>query len=297
MSYYYKKEYFKSIKTATKACEVGDYKFALTQLINALDNLNKIDAESDELLRTKAEVNEEIHNIKKMQNKGDSFLIEEIWQLTKSSFVLGKKCIKSLYLESEKKSEKTPFSKEKLALLDRGRIFENKFRENEFPAGINISKTLEITSLLNSYTIHLLNSPGKQIIFEATIIENDVLIMCDVLIKNENGRIDVYECKFNKEINIAIREDLSLQYTICRKRFGDNLNSFNLVLRADDEGEEWVIHDLTEDLANSKSDVDASIQLFKEIIKNPEPSIDMGDHCDSPYECGFKAYCSKLKLN
>jgi GTPase SAR1 family protein len=180
MSYYYKKEYFKSIKTATKACEVGDYKFALTQLINALDNLNKIDTESDELLRIKAEVNEKIDNIKKMQNKGDSFLIEEIWQLTKSSFVLGKKCTKALFLELRKNSEKTPYTKEKLALFDLGHIFEDKFRANEFPNGINISKTLGKTSLLNSYTNHLLNSTGKQVIFEATIIENDVLIMCDV---------------------------------------------------------------------------------------------------------------------
>jgi hypothetical protein len=44
-----------------------------------------------------------------------------------------------------------------------------------------------------------------------------------------------------------------------------------------------------------KSDVDASIQLFKDVIKNSEPSVDMSEHCDSPYECGFKAYCAKLK--
>ncbi len=220
---------------AFNASKIGDHKFALNKYISALANIDKIITKSDELLSSINDVNEKIDIIRKMKNNGDSFLIEENWLLTKSLFVLGKKCTKALFLELRKNSEKTPYTKEKLALFDLGRVFEDKFRENEFPDGINISKTLGKTSLLNSYTVNLLNSSGKQIIFEATIIENDVLIMCDVLIRDENGKIDVYECKFNKEINFAIFEDLLIQYTICKKRFGDSLRSFNLVLRADEE--------------------------------------------------------------
>ncbi len=296
MSNYFEKNYLSSIKVAELANEIGDYKWALKNYISALNNLNKLDQNPSNLLLSVAELNERINTLEKIKNEGKSILNFSKWLLSKSKFVIGKQCVKYLYLEGNKKSEKTPFSAEKQALLNRGRDFEDKVREIEFPGGINVSKILKQTSLLDSYTNYFLNLEGKQVIFEATIIEDDVLIMCDVVVKNINGKIDVYECKFNKEINIAIRQDLSLQYSICRKRFGDKLNSFNLILRTDDEGEEWAILNLTEELVNSTSEVDASIQLFKEIIKNPEPNIAMSYHCDSPYECGFKAYCAKLKI-
>ena len=297
MSNYFEKNYLSSIKLADLASEIGDYRCALKNYISALDNLLKLQSKPSELLLSADELNDRINALEKTKNEGKSILYNKKWLLTKSKFVIGKQCFKFLYLENdkEKKKEKTPDSEELTALYNRGHLFEDNFRNNEFPGGINVQEKVGNWFFFDSYTNYLLNLPGKQVIFEATIIEDDVLIMCDVLVKDENGKIDVYECKLYKEINNVILEDLSIQYNISKKRFGDSLRSFNLVLRADEEGEEWVIHDLTEDVANSKGDVDASIQLFKEVIRNPEPIIDMGEHCDSPYECGFKAYCSKLK--
>ena len=297
MSNYFEKNYISSIKLADLANEIGDYRFALKNYIYALDNLIKLESKPSELLLSADELNERINTLEKIKNEGKSILYYKKWLLTKSKFVIGKQCFKFLYLENdkEKKKEKTPDSEEQTALYNRGHIFEDKFRNSEFPGGINIKDKVGNWGFFDSYTNYLLNLTGKQVIFEATIIEDDVLIMCDVLVKDENGKIDVYECKLYKEINNVILEDLSIQYTICRKRFGDSLRSFNLVLRADEEGNKWVIKDLLEELANSKNDVDASIQLFKDVIKNSEPSVDMGEHCDSPYECGFKVYCAKLK--
>jgi hypothetical protein len=296
MSNYFEKNYISSIKLANLANEIGDYRCALKNYIYALDNLIKLQSNPSELLLSDDELNERINTLEKIKNKGKSILYNKKWLLTKSKFVIGKQCFKLLYLENdkEKKKEKTLDSQELTALYNRGHIFEDNFRNSEFPEGINVKDKVGNWGFFDSFTNYLLNLPGKQVIFEATIIEDDVLIMCDVLVKDENGKIDVYECKLYKEINNVILEDLSIQYNICRKRFGDILRSFNLVLRADEKGEEWVIQDITEELANSKSDVDASIQLFKEVIKNAEPSIEMGNHCDSPYECGFKAYCAKL---
>ena len=299
MSNYFEKNYISSIKVADLANEIGDYRCALKNYIYALDNLIKLESKPSELLLSADELNERINTLEKIKNEGKSILYYKNWLLTKSKFVIGKQCFKFLYLENdkEKKKEKTPDSEELTALYNRGHVFEDNFRNNEFPSGINVQEKVGNWFFFDSYTNYLLNLPGKQVIFEATIVEDDVLIMCDVLVKGENGKIDVYECKLYKEINNVVLDDLSIQYNISRKRFGDNLRSFNLVLRADEEGNKWVIKDLLEELANSKNDVDASIHLFKEVIKNPEPIIAMSDHCDSPYECGFKAYCAKSKID
>src|SRR5690606_19281302 len=117
------------------------------------------------------------------------------------------------------KHEKTPISEEKRNLFDKGHLFEKKVREFEFPGGINIKDIVGNFAYFNSYTEYLLSNKGRQVLYEATIIENEVLVMCDILIKNMDDTIDIYEIKLNKEMNEAIMNDLSIQYWICKERF------------------------------------------------------------------------------
>ncbi len=132
--------------------------------------------------------------------------------------------------------------------------------------------------------------------FEATIIEDDVLVMCDVLVKQESGLIDIYEVKCTKEVNDAIMHDLAVQYYVCKKRFGDQLNSFNLVLNKS-KLDEWSIHNYSETLEKFQPAVKDKIMQLKQVLINDEPDIVMGSHCDQPYECLFKEYCQKNKNN
>jgi hypothetical protein len=112
------------------------------------------------------------------------------------------------------------------------------------------------------------------------------------LVKDEEGKIDVYEIKFNTTINDAIVNDLSIQYYVCKKRFGDQFRSFNLIMNKKEE-DGWTILDYTNQLEDKIRGIENKITLYKEIIKSDEPKISMGKHCDYPYECEFKAYCRK----
>ena len=170
------------------------------------------------------------------------------WLLTKSSFVKGNQCAKYLYLDKHKKFEKTPVSSEKQMLFNQGHFFEEMVREQDFPGGINVKEKVGNFAYFNSYSHYLLSLPTKQTIYEATIIEDQVLVMCDVLIKNEDGAIHVYEIKLNSELNDAIIADLTVQYFICKKRFASNLKSFNLILRTAGENKLWKIENLTDEL-------------------------------------------------
>lgn len=168
-------------------------------------------------------------------------------------------------------------------------------RENGFPGGINVKDEVSKFGYLNSYTKRVLSEPGSKVLYEATFIEDEVLVMCDILTKDQNGRIDVYEIKLNKELNEAIWNDLAIQFTICKKRFGSALRSFNAILRDDESGQHWTEIDMTEQLDLKVNQVQDQIVEFKNILENQEPEINMGEHCNKPYACAFKEYCTRLK--
>ena len=225
----------------------------------------------------------------------ESILSYDRWTLTKSSFVKGRQCAKLLHLYTFKRNEQTPVSKELQKVFDRGHSFEDYVRENGFPGGVNVKDEVSKFDYLNSYTKRVLSEPGSKVLYEATFIEDEVLVMCDILTKGSDGFIDVYEIKLNKELNEAIWNDLAIQFTICKKRFGGALRSFNAILRDDESGQHWTEIDMTEQLDLKVNQVQDQIVEFKNILENQEPEINMGEHCNKPYACAFKEYCTGLK--
>ena len=225
----------------------------------------------------------------------ESILSYDRWTLTKSSFVKGRQCAKLLHLYTFKRNEQTPVSKELQKVFDRGHSFEDYVRENGFPGGVNVKDEVSKFGYLNSYTKRVLSEPGSKVLYEATFIEDEVLVMCDILTKGSDGFIDVYEIKLNKELNEAIWNDLAIQFTICKKRFGGALRSFNAILRDDESGQHWTEIDMTEQLDLKVNQVQDQIVEFKNILENQEPEINMGEHCNKPYACAFKEYCTGLK--
>lgn len=280
---------FNAIKLADLAYEIGDYKCAVDNYSKALNRLRNYQGDRMQPIMMASGIVEKINEINTKIETGKAVLKFDVWKLTKSSFVKGNQCLKYLYLDKHKKQEKTPISKEKQELFNQGHRFEELVRNNEFPDGINIKDKVGNFAYFNSYTRHLINSTNRQTIYEATIIEEEVLVMCDILVKNEDGNIHIYEIKLNTELNDAIIADLAVQYTICKKRFTSNLKSFNIVLRTEDKN--WKIENLTDNLEKQVDIVISKINDYKMILQKDEPSLLMGEHCNKPYECEFIEYC------
>jgi tetratricopeptide (TPR) repeat protein len=281
---------FNAIKLADLASEIGDYKCAVQNYSKALNRLRNYQGDRMQPIMMASDLVKKLEKLKQRTESGKSLFKFATWSLTKSSYVKGSQCVKYLFLDKFKKQEKTPISEEKRNLFDKGHSFENKVREVEFPNGINIKDKVGNFAYFNSYTEYLLNIKGKQVLYEATIIENKILVMCDVLIKNIDDTIDVYEIKLNKELNEAILNDLSIQYWICKKRFGDRLTSFKVILSSQNE-EKWTIRNLKNELAERQRETKNRIDEFFQILKGKEPSIKMGAQCNKPYECEFIDYC------
>lgn len=285
-----------AIKLGDLAHDLGDFKMAAEQYNKALYRLRAYKGDSMTPASVAASLSEKLQRMSRYQHAGKRILEPETWRLTKSSFVKGHQCLKYLYLDKHKKKEKTPPSAETRALFAQGHSFETSIRRKHFPGGIDVKETAGNFGYFNSLTKHLLRREGRSVLYEATLIQDDVLVMCDILIKNEDGRIDIYEIKLNHEVNEAITADLAIQYTIAQKRFADRLHSFNLILRDPNSPDEFKIVDMTESLRNRVDDVNKKIKQFNEILSAPEPHIPMGPHCTKPYPCEFMAYCNRCNV-
>lgn len=282
---------FNAIKLGELAESLLDYECAIKSYSKALDRLSNYPGDRMQPMLMAQDLAERIDNAKKSLALGTSVLKFEPWKLSKSSFVKGSQCHKYLFLDRYKKQEKTPYSEEKKELFARGHQFEEKVRSRDFPNGINIKDVVGDFAYFNSYTSYLLQVNNDTTIYEATIIEDDVLVMCDILKKDVSGNVDIYEIKLNKEINEAILQDLAIQYYVCSKRFGYNLNSFNVIFSQGESTDNWVIKNLLDELEDHVDETVRRLELFKDILQHDEPEIAMGEHCKKPYECEFIDYC------
>lgn len=282
-----------AMKLAETAYEIGDYQCAYDNYTKTLNRLRNYTAHSLDVDSKANELAKKINELEPQLSSGKSILTFDDWILTKSSFVKGKQCVKYLFLDKHKKQEKTPISAAKQKIFNYGHAFEELVRKNEFPDGINIKDKIGNFAYFNSYTTYLINIASTKIMYEASIIEEQVLVMCDILVKHENGDIHIYEIKLNSDVNEAIIADLAIQYTICKLRFGSALKSFNLILRTDDLNKQWKIQNLTDDVEKQMDAVKTTIHEYKTILQQNEPNLAMGEQCNKPYECEFIDYCKK----
>ena len=134
----------------------------------------------------------------------------------------------------------------------------------------------------------MLDKEGKMELFEAGILYDKVLVLTDVLRKNEDGSYDIFEVKHSEKINSAIAWDLAVQYYVCKHKL-HRINTFNVVTRVNET--EFLVVDKKEELEEKLDIVRAHIKEFEEILQGFEPDIPMGEHCENPYPCDFRKYC------
>lgn len=213
---------------------------------------------------------------------------QKIYLFTKTAFVRGMQCKKLVYLDKYCSKLRTPPDAETLARFKKGRDFETAFKDL-FPNAVDVKQHYKIVSeKYIDFTQTLLDKEGKMELFEAGILYDKVLVLTDVLRKNEDGSYDIFEVKHSEKINSAIAWDLAVQYYVCKHKL-HRINTFNVVTRVNET--EFLVVDKKEELEEKLDIVRAHIKEFEEILQGFEPDIPMGEHCENPYPCDFRKYC------
>ena len=209
------------------------------------------------------------------------------YRLTKSKFILGLQCEKALYLDVYKPNL-AYYPPETLARFRKGRDFEAKVKAL-FPNAIDVSQQLgRNIQRYPELTKQMLEQPGEVNLYEAGFVYNEVLVLADVVHKDADGNISVYEIKNSLSVKDVFRRDVSIQHYVISHCA--DISSFSIIYN---DGEDNPIYEeLLPEAQEAEPLIARQVERFKEVLQGMEPSVETGEQCSAPYECPYLRYCN-----
>lgn len=217
--------------------------------------------------------------------------------LSKSLFIRGLQCHKSLYLHKYNPELKDEISEELEAKFQLG-INVGIYAKKLFPDGVEIIWDDDSLSNQIKQTKTEIEN-GTKVIYEAAFSYDNVFVKVDILRKTESGW-EIYEVKGSTGIKDVYYDDIAIQYYVL-KGSGLLVSKASLVHinnQYEKKGEIEVdklftIQDLSNDVVEKQKSIKNEIDKMREMLKSQEPNIDIGEHCTDPYDCDFLGYCWK----
>jgi len=217
--------------------------------------------------------------------------------MSKSTFLLGTRCHKALYLNKHHSKLKNRITVEKKHKFETG----NKvgvLAHELFPGG-ELVKVFSFGNLQKavSHTQKLIDE-GVKSIYEAAVQYAGVLVLVDILVKGENGW-KIYEVKSSMSVNSRYEHDVAIQYYVATKA-GLKVDDIYIVYINNQyvrTGELEVkklftIESVLEQVIGVQAYIEETVPELKRVLQFPEiPTIDIGEYCCDPYECDFTGYC------
>ena len=223
--------------------------------------------------------------------------------LSKSLYTRAIQCPKALWLKKYKPEVLIPPDAAAQAVFDTGSEVGD-LACGLFPGGVEVEFTREYDRMAEA-TDRLLDE-GVGDIYEATFIYDGILVMVDILHVEEDGSVTLYEVKSSTSVKEIYLHDVSIQYYVLAN-LGLRVKSANVV-HLDSEyvrGEEleldklFCVVDVTVEAEALQGQIPQRLEVFERCLadREHEPDIDIGSHCNKPYECDAKHYCWKVQRN
>lgn len=216
--------------------------------------------------------------------------------LSKSTYIRGLQCLKSLYFNKHRPYLRDKLSEEQLAKFKRGHDI-GKIAQKLFPGGIELPMPGETSA---KKTLEYIKN-GEKILYEACFIADNVIIAVDILVKTETGW-QAYEVKSSFKLSETYYNDAFLQNYVIEKS-GLKLAAFHLVYRNNevDIPDEKNIAGafIFEELNVADSQLSVTIRenivaMTETLALTSSPKIEPGNHCMKPYPCDFRGVCWKF---
>ncbi|OGS00260.1 MAG: hypothetical protein A2V88_12240 [Elusimicrobia bacterium RBG_16_66_12] len=217
--------------------------------------------------------------------------------LSKSQYVRGLQCPKSLWLYRNRKDLIPPSPPGLQRNFDQGHAI-GRLARARFPGGVDITADyLHQQHALDS-TAAAVNS-GARTIYEAAALFDKTLVRSDILNRNADGTWDLVEVKGATDVNDVYLQDLAIQAYILegagfRLRRAILMHVNNQYVRRGPINPKsfFTLVNLTVKLKPFIKAVPAEVRrLHRVLSSSASPKIDIGPHCSSPYECSFQEHC------
>ena len=215
--------------------------------------------------------------------------------LSKSLYIRGLQCEKSLWLKKKKPEVLQAPDDGAQAVFDTGTSVGELACEL-FRGGERIEYTGNFSSQM-AKTKELMGHSTK-IIYEATFCFDGILVMVDILRIGKDGLI-INEVKSSTSVKEVYIDDASIQYYVISS-LGYKVSAINIIhidnsyVRGEKLELDKFFHteDVTEQVKQKQADIPQILSKFDEILsKDIEPEIDIGVQCANPYPCDAWEYC------
>lgn len=230
------------------------------------------------------------HNSKTI-NKGMNHI------LSKSTFLRGLKCSKSLYLNKHHKDLRDGYSNQQEAIFTQGTKV-GELAQDLFPGGIDCTPK-DLWNLQESVrkTKEVIEQ-GATVIYEAAFQFDGVLVLLDILVKDLDGW-KAYEVKSSTSVHNTYLNDATIQnYVITQS--GIDLKDISII----HINNQYVFEEELniQQLFTSKSvkkevdkllpSIPKQVKSMKEVLElDKVPKVEIGAHCGDPYPCDFASKC------
>jgi len=215
--------------------------------------------------------------------------------LSKSLFVRGLQCHKSLYLQKYRPELKDEVSEETQRRFDIGNN-AGSLAQQLFPGGVIVPYEGLSHSEQLSMTQTLIGQ-GLDTVYEAAFSHNGVFVKADILHHGNSGW-EIYEVKSSTSVEDHHVNDASVQYYVISgtglpvtKIFIVHINNKYVRHGEIEVHKLFKIIDYTETVMGKESFIVEELQKQQTMLKRDEPAIDIGPQCRKPYACDFKGYC------
>jgi hypothetical protein len=218
-------------------------------------------------------------------------------KLSKSTFIRGSQCKKSLYLNWHHPELKDKTSEMQMAIFSQGHEV-GRLAQQLFPGGTNAGiyvpenyqKSIDLTTLLIK--------DGVKVIYEAGFSINGLHCFVDILVHGDDGW-KAYEVKSSTQVKPVTLLDAAFQYhvmTLCGLKLADIslvvLNTSYERAGDIDISKLFKIEPVLKQALKLQDRIKQEIGDFLDVLAQPDaPAIDIGPQCSDPYDCDFRGHC------
>lgn len=215
--------------------------------------------------------------------------------LSKSQFIRGRQCHKSLWLYNHRRELRSVPSDSQQAVFDSGTDV-GILAQQLFPGGIEVpyaglSFDEQVTQTRQAM------AAGVATIYEATFIHDNLFVKVDILHRGTDGW-ELYEVKSSTGCNEVYLDDIAVQWRTLLG-CGVELQRAALVHINNQyvrQGEInvhglFTVFDVTTKVMARQDAIATEVARQQLLVAGDAPAIDIGPHCGDPYPCDFKAHC------
>ena len=217
--------------------------------------------------------------------------------LSKSLYIRGLQCHKSLYLEKFHRDIKDEIDAETQARFDSGNMV-GQVAHGLFPDGVLIPYIETENGVAEQLRLtREAIEGGVGVIYEASFQHDDIFVKVDILHKGERGW-EIYEVKGGTKLAPVYVDDAALQYYVLvgagmkvSKVCISYINNGYVRKGELDVQSLFTSEDITKQVREKQPVVLEQLKQQRRMLTGKLPKIDIGPHCSEPYECDFWDHC------